>query len=58
MNSAEKLQSARLITLAGLLLILGLVVLIADSISTYWFADMERELASSLEIVSSSLVGK
>jgi len=31
---------------------------IADSVSTYWFADMERELSSSLEIVSSSLAGK
>jgi len=58
MNSAEKLQWARLVTVAGLLLIVGLLVLIADNISTYWFADMERELASSLEIVSSSLVGK
>ena len=57
MNSAEKLQWARLVTVAGLLLTVGLLVLIADNISSYWFADMERELASSLEIVSSSLVG-
>ena len=58
MNSAEKLQWARLLTVAGLLLIVGLLLVVADSISTYWFADMERELASSLEIVSSGLVGK
>ena len=58
MNSAEKLQWARLLTVAGVLLITGLLVLIADNISSYWFADMERELSSSLEIVSSSLVGK
>ncbi len=54
MNSAEKLQWARLLTVAGLLLITGILVLVADSISTYWFADMERELASSLEVVSGS----
>ena len=58
MNSAEKLQWARLLTVAGLLLIAGLLLVVADSISTYWFADLERELTSSLEIVSSSLVGK
>ena len=58
MNSAEKLQWARLIAVAGLLLITGLLVLIADDLSSYWPADMERELASSLEVVSSSLVGK
>lgn len=58
MNSAEKLQWARLITVAGLLLIVGLLLLVAENISSYWFADMERELASSLEIVSSSLAGK
>ena len=58
MNSAEKLQWARLMTIAGLLLITALLLVVADSVSTYWFADMERELASSLELVSSSLAGK
>ena len=54
MNSAEKLQWARLITVAGLLLIAGLLVLVADDLSSYWLADMERELASSLEVVSNN----
>lgn len=58
MNPAEKLQWARLLTVAGLLLIAGLLVLFADGITSYWFADMERELASSLEVVTSSLVGR
>ena len=58
MNSAEKLQWARLIAVAGLLLITGLLVLIADDLSSYWLADIERELASSLDVVSSSLAGK
>jgi hypothetical protein len=58
MNSAEKLQWARLITIAGLLFIAGLLVLITDDLSSLWLADMERELASSLEVVSSSLAGR
>jgi hypothetical protein len=58
MNSAEKLQWARLIAIASLLLITGLLVLIADDLSSLWLADMERELASSLEVVSSSLAGR
>ena len=58
MNSAEKLQWARLIAIASLLVITGLLVLIADDLSSLWLADMERELASSLEVVSSALAGR
>ena len=56
MNSAEKLFCARCVTLLGTLLIVVLAVLIADAISDYWLTDLERELSSSLEIVSNSLV--
>ncbi|MFZ9003260.1 MAG: hypothetical protein ACO20F_12990 [Robiginitalea sp.] len=54
MNSTEKVQWARLITAACLLLLAGFLALIADDLSSLWLADMERELASSLEVVSSN----
>ncbi len=55
MNTAEKLQWARLVSVAGLLLILALLVLVAENISTHWLADLERELAASLEVTSNAL---
>ena len=58
MNTAEKLQWARLLTLGGLLLIVVLLALLAENISTHWLADMERELSTSLEVVSNNLAGR
>lgn len=45
-------------TILGIVLILFLVVVIADSMSTLWLEDMERELATSLEITSSAIAGR
>jgi uncharacterized membrane protein len=45
-------------TIAGLLLVVALLIIIADNYSSMWFADVERELASSLEVVSGNLGGK
>ena len=56
MNPAEKLFCARCIAFLGLALTAMLALLIADSVSDLWLSDLERELASSLEIVSNSLV--
>ena len=58
MKAAEKLFCARCITVLGIVLILFLVVVIADSMSTLWLEDMERELAASLEITSNAIAGR
>ncbi|MGB5189678.1 hypothetical protein [Robiginitalea sp.] len=58
MKPAEKLFCARCMTILGIVLILFLVVVIADSMSTLWLEDMERELATSLEITSSAIAGR
>ena len=58
MKAPEKLLFARCMTILGIVLILFLVVVIADSMSTLWLEDMERELAASLEITSSALAGR
>ncbi len=58
MKAPEKLFCARCMTILGIVLILFLVVVIADSMSTLWLEDMERELAASLEITSSALAGR
>ncbi len=58
MNTADKLQWARLLTLAGLLLVVVLLLLVAENTSTQWLADMERELSVSLEVASNNLAGK
>jgi hypothetical protein len=55
MNSAEKLYCARCLTIAGLVLVVTLLVLLANSDTSLLSPDMERELASSLEIASSAL---
>ena len=55
MNSAEKLYCARCLAIAGLVLVAALLVMAANSDTSLLSADMERELASSLEIVSSNL---
>jgi len=55
MNSAEKLYCARCLTIAGLVLVVTLLVLVANSDTSLLSPDMERELASSLEIASSTL---
>jgi hypothetical protein len=56
MTPAEKLFCARCITFLGALLVVVLALLIADTVSDLWLTDLERELASSLEVVSNSLV--
>ncbi|MDM9631161.1 hypothetical protein [Robiginitalea aurantiaca] len=58
MKSSEKLFCARCLTILGIVLILFLVVVIADSMSTLWLEDMERELATSLEVTSNALAGR
>jgi len=58
MKPAEKLFCARCITVLGIVLVLFLVVVIADSMSTLWLEDMERELAASLEITSNAIAGR
>jgi len=58
MKPAEKLYCARCITILGIVLVLFLVVVIADSMSTLWLEDMERELAVSLEITSNAIAGR
>ena len=58
MKPAEKLYCARCITILGIVLVLFLVVVIADSMSTLWLEDMERELAISLEITSNAIAGR
>jgi hypothetical protein len=58
MKPAEKLFCARCITILGIVLVLFLVVVIADSMSTLWLEDMERELAASLEITSNAIAGR
>lgn len=58
MKPAEKLFCARCMTVLGIALILFLVVVIADSISTLWLEDMERELAASLEVTSNAIAGR
>ena len=58
MNAAEKLYFARCLSTAGLLLLIAMLFLLANSISGHWLADMQRELAVSLEIVSGNLSGK
>lgn len=58
MKPAEKLFCARCITVLGVVLILFLIVVIADSVSTLWLEDMERELAASLEVTSNAIAGR
>lgn len=58
MKAPEKLFCARCLTILGIVLVLFLVVVIADSMSTLWLEDMERELAASLEITSNAIAGR
>ena len=58
MKASEKLFCARCLTILGIVLVLFLVVVIADSMSTLWLEDMERELAASLEISSNAIAGR
>ena len=58
MKPTEELFCARCLTILGIVLILLLVVVIADSASTLWLEDMERELAASLEVTSNALAGR
>lgn len=58
MKSSEKLFCARCLTILGVVLVFFLVVVIADSMSTLWLDDMERELATSLEVTSNAIAGR
>lgn len=58
MNASEKLFCARCLSILGIVLVLFLIVVIADSMSTLWLEDMERELAISLEVTSNAIAGR
>lgn len=58
MDPAEKLYCARCMTIAGVLLAVALLIIIADSYSGMWFAEVGREFASSLELASGNLDGR
>jgi hypothetical protein len=58
MNSTEKLFCTRCIAIATLVLAGALFVVFVNNYSSSWIADMEREISSSLEIVSSNLIGQ
>lgn len=57
MNAAERLYCARCLAIAGLLLLIALLILVANSSSGMWLADLERELAGSLEVATGTMTG-